>query len=86
MIGLRALGGLDPRSQTDGRTMSKPLQLLDTEMARIHQFFPKSHGGPRVNDLRVLSGMIFINLNGLRLRGATKEYDSLKTHQNRRKR
>ena len=35
-------------------------------MARLRLFFPKSHGRPSVDDLRVLSGIIFINRNGLR--------------------
>ena len=39
-------------------------------MARLEPFFPKSHGKPRVDDRRVLSGIIFINRNGLRWRDA----------------
>jgi len=35
-------------------------------MARLQPFFPKSHGQPRVDDHRVLSGIIFVNRNGLR--------------------
>ncbi len=35
-------------------------------MARLQPFFPKSHGKPRVDDHRVLSGIIFVNRNGLR--------------------
>ncbi len=35
-------------------------------MERLKPFFPKSHGKPRVDDRRVLSGIIFINRNGLR--------------------
>ncbi|MFT5615926.1 MAG: hypothetical protein ACI8Q6_003218, partial [Granulosicoccus sp.] len=30
-------------------------------MSRLTPFFPKSHGKPRVDDRRVLSGIIFIN-------------------------
>ncbi len=40
--------------------------LTDPQMARLAPFFPKSHGKPRVDDRRVLSGIIFINRNGLR--------------------
>ena len=40
--------------------------LTDAQMERLKPFFPKSHGKPRVDDRRVLSGIIFINRNGLR--------------------
>ncbi len=43
-------------------------------MARLACYFPKTHGKPRVNDHRVLSGIIFINLNGLRWRDAPAAY------------
>jgi len=55
-------------------------------MARLRPFFPKSHGKPRVDDRRVLSGIVFINRNGLRWRDAPKEYGCLKTLYNRWKR
>ena len=55
-------------------------------MARLQPFFPKSHGKPRVDDLRVLSGIIFINRNGLRWCDAPKEYGPAKTLYNRWKR
>ena len=44
--------------------------LTDEQMAKLTPFFPKSHGKPRVDDRRVLSGIIFINRNGLRWRDA----------------
>ena len=37
-------------------------------MERLRPFFPKSHGKPRVDDRRVLSGIVFVNRNGLRWR------------------
>lgn len=40
--------------------------LTEAQMARLKPFFPKSYGKPRVDDRRVLSGIIFINRNGLR--------------------
>ncbi|WP_438671750.1 transposase [Pseudogemmobacter sonorensis] len=46
--------------------MSNLLWLTDVQMARLEPFFPKSPGRPRVDDFRVLSGIIFINRNGLR--------------------
>ena len=48
-------------------------------MARIEPYFPISHGKPRVDDRRVLSGMIFINRNGLRCCDAPGEYGPHKT-------
>jgi transposase len=30
-------------------------------MARLRPYFPKSHGKPRVDDRRVLSGIVFVN-------------------------
>ena len=56
------------------------------QMARLEPFFPKSHGKPRVDDRRVLSGIIFINRNGLRWRDAPAEYGPYKTLYNRWKR
>jgi transposase len=50
--------------------MSDLFWLTDAQMARLEPFFPKSHGKPRVDDRRVLSGIIFINRNGLRWRDA----------------
>ncbi|UOA33809.1 hypothetical protein DSM110093_03644 (plasmid) [Sulfitobacter sp. DSM 110093] len=50
--------------------MSDLFWLNDAQMARLEPYFPKSHGKPRVNDRRVLSGIIFINRNGLRWRDA----------------
>ena len=55
-------------------------------MARLEPFFPKSHGKPRVDDRRVLSGIIFINRNSLRWRDAPREYGLRKTLYNRWKR
>ena len=58
----------------------------DAQMARLEPFFPKSHGKPRVDDRRVLSGIIFINRHGLRWRDAPQEYGPHKTLYNRWKR
>ena len=66
--------------------MSDLFWLTDAQMARFKPFFPKSHGKPRVDDRRVLSGIIFINRNGLRWRDAPKEYGPHKTLYNRWKR
>ena len=50
--------------------MSDLYWLIDEQMARLEPYFPKSHGKPRVNDRRVLSGIIFVNRNGVRWRDA----------------
>ena len=55
-------------------------------MARLGPDFPKSHGKPRVDGRRVLSGIIFINRNGLRGCDAPREYGPHKTLHDRRKR
>jgi transposase len=66
--------------------MSDLFWLRDERMARLQPFFPRSHGRPRVDDHRVLSGIIFINRNGLRWRDAPREYGPAKTLYNRWKR
>ena len=55
-------------------------------MARLRPYFPKSHGKPRVDDRRVLSGIVFVNRNGLRWCDAPKDYGPHKTLYNRWKR
>ena len=60
--------------------------LTDEQMARHAPYFPKSHGKARVDDRRVLSGIIFVNRNGLRWRDAPKDYGPHKTLYNRWKR
>jgi transposase len=66
--------------------MSNLFWLTDAQMARIEPYFPKSHGKPRVDNRRVLSGIIFINRNGLRWCDAPREYGPYKTLYNRWKR
>lgn len=55
-------------------------------MSRLEPYFPKSHGKKRVDDRHVLSGIIFVNRNGLRWRDAPKDYGPAKTLYNRWKR
>ena len=55
-------------------------------MERIRPFFPKRQGKPRVDDRRVLSGIVFVNRNGLRWRDAPKDYGPHKTLYDRWKR
>ena len=66
--------------------MSDLYWLTEEQMARLEPYFPKSHGRPRVDDRRVLSGIIFVNRNGLRWRDAPKDYGPHKTLYNRWKR
>ena len=66
--------------------MSDLYWLTDEQMARIQPYFPKSHGKPRVDDRRVLSGIVFVNRNGLRWRDAPAAYGPHKTLYNRWKR
>ncbi|WP_353351594.1 transposase, partial [Aquicoccus sp. SU-CL01552] len=65
--------------------MSYLFWLIDKQMARLCPYFPKSHGKPRVDDRRVLSGIIFINRNDLHWSDAPKECGPPKTPYNRRK-
>ena len=66
--------------------MSNLYWLTEDQMVRLRSYFPKSRGKPRVDDRRVLSGIIFINRNGLRWRDAPREYGPAKTLYNRWKR
>ncbi len=66
--------------------MSNLFWLSEAQMSRLQPFFRKSHGKPRVDDRRVLSGIIFIHRNGLRWRDAPKEYGPANTLYNRWKR
>jgi len=50
----------------------------DEQMARLRPFFPKSDSKPRVDDRHVLSGIIFINNNGLRWLEPPREYGTAK--------
>lgn len=66
--------------------MSDLFWLTDAQMARLEPFFPTPHGKPRVDDKRVLSGIIFVNRNGLRWRDAPAAYGPPKSLYNRWKR
>ena len=57
--------------------------LSEAQMRRIEPFFPLSHGIPRVDDRRVISGIVFVIKNGLRWRDAPRDYGSHKTIYNR---
>ena len=57
--------------------------LSEAQMRRIMQFFPLSHGVARVDDRRVVSGIVFVIRNGLRWRDALRDYGPHKTIYNR---
>jgi transposase len=63
--------------------MSDLIWLSKEQLSRIEPYFPLSHGVPRVDDRRVLSGIIFVIRNGLRWRDAPKDYGPHKTLYNR---
>ena len=73
-------------AQLLGDIMSNLYWLTEAQMQRLRPFFPKSRGRARVDDRRVLSGIIFINRNGLRWCNAPVEYGPSKTLYNRWKR
>ena len=75
-----------PAPELTGVMMSNLFWLTDEQMERLKPFYPKSHGKPRVDDRRVLSGIVFINRNGLRWCDAPREYGPPKTLYNRWKR
>jgi transposase len=66
-----------------GASKSGLLLLTEAQMRRIEPYFPLSHGVPRVDDRRVVSGIIFVIRNGLRWRDAPKDFDAHKTIYNR---
>lgn len=63
--------------------MTDLLWLSDDQFHRIQCYFPRSHGVPRVDDHRVVSGIVFVIRNGLRWRDAPREYGPHKTLYNR---
>jgi transposase len=64
--------------------MPKPPFLLTTaQMQRLSPHFPLSRGIPRVDDRRVLSGIIYVIRHGLQWRDAPPAYGPHKTLYNR---
>ncbi len=66
--------------------MSNLYWLTDEQMERLKPFFPKCQGKPRVDDRRVLRGIIYIQRNGLMWKHAPAAYGPSKTLYNRWKR
>lgn len=60
-----------------------PFLLTLAQMRRLSPYFPLSHGVPRVDDRRVLSGIIYVIRHGLQWRDAPPAYGPHKTLYNR---
>ena len=69
----------DFRVWQEDRAMTDLLWLSDDQLERIKPYFSLSHGVPRVDDHRVVSGIVFVIKNGLRWRDAPREYGPHKT-------
>jgi putative transposase len=63
--------------------MAEPFLLSEAQMRCIEAFFPLSRGRARVDDRRVLSGIIYVIRNGLMWRDAPSAYGPHKTLYNR---
>ena len=63
--------------------MSDFFLLSGAQMARIKPHFPRSHGIPRVDDRRVVSGIVYVLHNGLQWKDAPRAYGPHKTLYNR---
>ncbi|WJY19860.1 IS5 family transposase [Alteriqipengyuania flavescens] len=63
--------------------MDVPFLLSRAQMRRIEPYFPLSHGIPRVDDRRIVSGIIYVIKHGLMWRDAPKGYGPHKTIYNR---
>lgn len=63
--------------------MSDLFWLTKSQFNKIKPYFPPSRGVPRVDDLRVISGIIHVLRRGLQWRDAPSEYGPHKTLYNR---
>jgi putative transposase len=63
--------------------MAQLFWLSDEQMALISPHFPRSRGKPRVDDCRVLSGIIHVIRTGLQWSAAPSVYGPPKTLYNR---
>lgn len=63
--------------------MTDAPMLSEAQLQRMAPCFPRSRGRPRVDDRRVLSGIVFVIRNGLRWRDAPAVYGPPKTLYNR---
>ena len=63
--------------------MKELFYLSHEQIARIKRYFPRSHGIPRVDDRRVVIGIIYVIKYGLQWKDAPREYGPYKTLYNR---
>jgi putative transposase len=70
-------------SRQEDLPMSDHFWLSKAQLDCIKPYFPLSHGVPRVDDRRVISGIVYVIRNGLRWRDAPEVYGPHKTLYNR---
>jgi len=63
--------------------MSEQFMITRKQLSRIKPYFPLSHGIERVDDRRVISGIIYVIKHGLQWKDAPKTYGPHKTLYNR---
>ncbi|MDK4718883.1 MULTISPECIES: IS5 family transposase [Rhizobium] len=63
--------------------MSDLFLLSERQMALIEPYFPLAHGIPRVDDRRVISGIVYVIKHGMQWKDAPKDYGPHKTLYNR---
>ena len=63
--------------------MTDMFLLTEGQMGRIAPYFPLSHGVPRADDRRVISGIVYVIRYGLQWKDAPKDYGPHKTLYNR---
>lgn len=63
--------------------MSGMFMLTRKQVNRMKPYFPLSHGVARVDDRRVISGIIYVIRNGLQWKDAPRAYGPPKTLYNR---
>ena len=63
--------------------MKELFYLSRAQIARIKRYFPRSHGVPRGDDRRVISGIIYVIKNGPQWKDAPPEHGPYKTLYNR---
>lgn len=63
--------------------MGDVFMLSRKQLNRIKRHFPTPHGKPRVDDLRVISGIMYVIRQGLQWKDAPEAYGPHKTLYNR---
>lgn len=59
--------------------MSELFWLTEAQLERLRPHFPKARGRGRLDDRRVLSGIIYVNRGGLMWKDAPSAYGPAKT-------